>query len=49
VTSQVGQLQATRKVLNIHKALAALHADEDFQGDLAQVGWGRVGGVDVAE
>ena len=30
-------LQATRKLLNIHKALAALHADDDFQGDIPQV------------
>jgi hypothetical protein len=37
---------ATRKLLNIHKALAALHADEDFQGDAQQVG-GR--GTDPVE
>ena len=46
-TARIGQLQAARRLLNIHKALTALHADEDFQADASQVGWvvgGWVGG-----
>jgi hypothetical protein len=39
ITARVGQLQVARRLLNIHKALAALHADEDFQADAAQVRW----------
>lgn len=35
-SARISQLQAARKLLNIHKALAALHGDEDFQGDAAQ-------------
>ncbi|PSC70051.1 DNA-(apurinic or apyrimidinic site) lyase 2 [Micractinium conductrix] len=35
-SARVTALQATRKLLNIHKALAALHADDDFQGDIPQ-------------
>lgn len=31
------QLAATRCLLNIHKAQAALHADEEFQADAQQV------------
>lgn len=38
VTARIAQLQAARRLLNIQKAMAALHADEDFQGDIAQVG-----------
>ncbi|KAL4419788.1 hypothetical protein ABPG75_006886 [Micractinium tetrahymenae] len=35
-STRVGQLAAARKLLNIHKAIAALHADEDFQADAAR-------------
>ena len=38
VTARIAQLQAARRLLNIQKAMAALHADDDFQGDIAQVG-----------
>jgi len=38
VTARIAQLQAARRLLNIQKAMAALHADEDFQADIAQVG-----------
>jgi hypothetical protein len=33
----MAQLAATRCLLNIHKAQAALHADEEFQADAQQV------------
>ncbi|GAB4815982.1 hypothetical protein N2152v2_003028 [Parachlorella kessleri] len=36
VTTRVGQLQALRARINIYKALAAAHADEEFQADAAQ-------------
>ena len=41
-TSRIAQLAAARRLLNLHKAQAALHADEDFQADVRQVrgcGW----------
>ena len=38
----MSQLQGARRLLNIHKATAVLHGDDDFQADLAQVGAGWV-------
>lgn len=37
VTARIAQLQAARRLLNIQKAMAALHSDEDFQADISQV------------
>ena len=37
VTARIAQLRAARCLLNIQKAMAALHTDEDFQADIAQV------------
>ncbi|PRW33536.1 Cellulose synthase [Chlorella sorokiniana] len=36
VMARIEHLQAARRLLNIQKAMAALHSDEDFQADIAQ-------------